>query len=121
MQRLACNGADICGACVARWLSLRGVGMRGLYGTLDNACSVGALRLLSMCSANTINGKAARLYVWEFRIMRCIYDGIYGRTYDAPLFAHGIGVHNGRSIIHALLLHALTVCQRACNIGHWGI
>ena len=121
MQRLACNGANICGVCVARWLSLHGVGMRGLYGTLDNACNVGALRLLSMRIGNTSNSKAARLYALRLYVARCIYGGIYGRAYNVVLFAHGIGGHNGRSIIHALLLHALAVCQRACNIGLRGI
>ena len=29
----------------------------------DNVCSVGVLRLLSMCRANVNNSKAARLYV----------------------------------------------------------
>lgn len=57
------------------------------------------------------------MYVWGFRIMRCMYGGIYGCTYDAVLFAHGIGGQYGRSIIHALLLHAFTVCQHARNIG----
>ena len=83
----------------------------------DNVCSVGVLRLLSMRIGNTSNSKAARLYALRLCVTRCIY----GRTYGALLFARGIGGHNGRSIVHALLLHALTVCQRACNIGHRGI
>ena len=87
MQRLACNGAGICGVCDARWLSLHGVGMRGLYGTLDNVYSVGVLRLLSMRRANTSNSEAARLYVWGFHVVRCMCGGIYG----ALSFAHGIG------------------------------
>ena len=91
MQRLACNGAGICGVCVARWLSLHGVGMRGLYVTLDNVYGVGALRLLSMRIGNTSNSKASRLYALRFYVTRCIYGGIYGCTYDAQLFVHGIG------------------------------
>ena len=91
-KRHACTGwANSSGVYVARLLSLPGVGMRGLYGTLDNARSVGALRLLSMCRANTINSKAARLYVWGFHVVRCMCGGMCGRTYGALLFAHGIG------------------------------
>lgn len=76
-------GANGCGVYVARWLSLRGVGMRGIYGTLDNVYSVGVLRLLSMRIGNTSNSKAARLYALRLYVTRCIY----GRTYGA----HGIG------------------------------
>lgn len=109
-------GADICGAYVARWLFLRGVGMRGLYGTLDNVYSVGVLRLLSMRIGKTSNSKAARLHVWGFYVVRCMCGGIYG----ALLSVHGMGGHNVRRIIHALLLHALALCQRARRICHWG-
>lgn len=126
-QEKKCNAWPAMGRIFAaymlrRWLSLRGVGMRGvgmrgLYGTLDNVYSVGVLRLLSLCSANTINSKAARLYALRLYVTRCIY----GRTCGALLSVHGIGGHNGRGIIHAVLLHALAVCQRSCNIGHWGI
>lgn len=108
-------GANSSGVCVARWLSLRGVGMCGLYGTLDNVYSVGVLRLLSMRITDTSNSKA-RLYVLRLYVTRCIYGGIYGRTCGALLSVHGIGRHNGRGIIHAL-----AVCQRACNIGLRGI
>ena len=94
--------------------------MRGLYGTLDNVYSVGVLRLLSMRRANTSNSEAAHLYALRLYVTSCIYGGIYGHTYGALSFAHGIGGHNGRSIIHALLLHALAVCQRARSICHWG-
>lgn len=59
--------------------------------TQDNVCNVGAACLLSMCRANTSNSKAARLYVWGFHVVRCIYGGIYGRTCCGLLFAHGIG------------------------------
>lgn len=83
--------ANRCGVCVARLLSLRGVGMRGLYGTLDNMCSVGVLRLRSMGGADASNSKAARLYALRLYVARCIYGGIYGRTYGAVLFAHGTG------------------------------
>ena len=89
--------------------------------TQYNVCIWGVLCLLSMRIGNTSNSKAARLYALRLYVARCIYGGIYGRAYNVVLFAHGIGGHNGRSIIHALLLHALTVCQRACNIGHRGI
>ena len=85
--------------------------------TQYNVCIWGVLCLLSMRIGNTSNSKAARLYALRFYVTRCIYGGTYG----ALSFAHGIGVHNGRSIIHALLLHALAVCQRACNIGLRGI
>lgn len=84
-------GANSCGVYVARWLSLHGVGMRGLYGTLDIVYSVGVLRLLSMRRANTISSKVARLYVLRFYVTRCMRGGIYGRTYGALSFAHGIG------------------------------
>ena len=83
----------------------------------DNVYSVGVLRLLSMRRANICNSMAARLYAFRFYVTRCIYGGTYG----ALSFAHGIGGHDGRSIVHALLLHALAVCQRACNIGLRGI
>ena len=83
----------------------------------DNVCSVGVLRLLSMRRANICNSMAVPLYALRLYVTSCIYGGIYGRAYNVVLFAHGIGGHNGRSIIRALLLHALVVCQRACNIG----
>lgn len=113
--------ANSSGVYVARGLSWRDVGMRGLCVTLCNVYSVGGLRLRSTGKANTSDIKAARLYVWGFHVMRCIYGGIYGRTYDALLFVHGIGWHNGRGIIHALLLHALAVCQRVRRIDRRGI
>ena len=91
MHCLACNGAGLFGVCVARWLSLHGVGMRGLYVTLDNVYGVGALRLLSMRIGNASNSKVARLYVLRFYVTRCMCGGIYGRTYGALSFAHGIG------------------------------
>lgn len=91
-KRHACTGwANSSGVYVARLLSLPGVGMRGLYGILDNACSVGALRLLSMRKANTSNSKEARLYALRLYVTRCMYGSIYGRTYGALLFARGIG------------------------------
>lgn len=89
--------------------------------TQGNVCSMGALFMLYMRIGNTSNNKDARLYVWGFHAMRCMCGGIYGCTYGAVLFAYGIGGHNVRSIVHALLLHALVVCQRACNIGLRGI
>ena len=88
MQRLACTGeANSCGVYVARWVFLHGVGMRGIYGTLDNLYSVGVLRLLSMRIGNTSNSKVARLYVWGFHVVHCMCGGIYGTL----SFAHGIG------------------------------
>ena len=57
----------------------------------DNVCSVGVLRLLSMRRANICNSMAAHLYALRLYVTRCIYGGIYGRTYGALSFAHGIG------------------------------
>lgn len=57
----------------------------------DNVCSVGVLRLLSMRRANICNSMAVPLYALRLYVTRCIYGGIYGRTYGALSFAHGIG------------------------------